>query len=80
MAARPVQISLDSELLARVDRDPQTKKHGRSAFVRDAIELYLAARRRREIDSQIAAAYRGARAELLDEAAAWLEEQSWPEK
>jgi metal-responsive CopG/Arc/MetJ family transcriptional regulator len=80
MSARPVQISLDSDLLARVDRDPQTKKQGRSAFIRDAIELYLAARRRREIDVRIATAYRGERDDLLEEAIAWSEEQAWPEK
>jgi metal-responsive CopG/Arc/MetJ family transcriptional regulator len=56
MAAKPVQISLDRELLARIDRDPQTRKQGRSAFIRDAVEMYLAAKRRRGVDRQIAVA------------------------
>ncbi len=80
MAARPVQISIDAKLLERIDRDPQTKKHGRSAFIRDAVELYLAAKRRRDTDQQIREAYRGASDELLAEAEEWLEEQAWPAK
>lgn len=80
MAGKPVQISLDRELLARVDRDPQTKKQGRSAFIRDAIELYLAAKRRRGVDRQIAFAYRDKSRELLADVEPWLGEQAWPEK
>ena len=80
MAAKPVQISLDTRLLERVDRDPQTRKEGRSAFIRDAIELYLAARRRRTIDAQIFEAYADVDDELLAEATEWMEEQAWPAK
>jgi hypothetical protein len=39
MAAKPVQISIDSALLERVDADPETRARGRSAFVRAAIWL-----------------------------------------
>jgi metal-responsive CopG/Arc/MetJ family transcriptional regulator len=80
MPAKPVQISLDHELLARIDRDPQTKKQGRSAFIRDAVELYLAAKRRRQVDGNIAAAYGGKSRDLLDDVEPWIEEQVWPEK
>lgn len=80
MAARPVQISLDTKLLERIDRDPQTKQQGRSAFIRSAVELYLAAKKRRGIDAQIATAYRGASESMLDDVEPWLEEQAWPEK
>jgi metal-responsive CopG/Arc/MetJ family transcriptional regulator len=61
MAARPVQISIDAELLRQIDADHETRTRGRSAFVRSAIELCLSARRRRQIEAQIAAAYRGRR-------------------
>lgn len=37
MSARSVQISLDANLLAEVDRQPETKQHGRSAFIREAL-------------------------------------------
>jgi metal-responsive CopG/Arc/MetJ family transcriptional regulator len=80
MAAKPVQISIDRELLARIDRDPQTKKQGRSAFIRDAVELYLAAKRRRGVDRQIALAYRDRSRELLADVEPWLGEQAWAEK
>lgn len=80
MPAKPVQISIDRELLARIDRDPQTRQQGRSAFIRDAVELYLAAKRRREVDRQIAAAYRAKSHDLLVDAETWIEEQVWPEK
>ena len=80
MAAKPVQISIDRELLARIDRDPQTKKQGRSAFIRDAVELYLAAKRRRSVDRQIAFAYGDKSRELLADVETWLGEQAWPEK
>ena len=49
MPAKPVQISIDRELLARIDRDPQTEKQWRSAFMRDAVELYLATKHRRDV-------------------------------
>jgi metal-responsive CopG/Arc/MetJ family transcriptional regulator len=80
MAAKPVQISLDRELLARIDRDPQTKKQGRSAFIRDAVEMYLAVKRRRDVDQQIAIAYGDRSRELLADVETWLGEQAWPEK
>jgi metal-responsive CopG/Arc/MetJ family transcriptional regulator len=80
MPAKPVQISIDRELLARIDRDPQTKKQGRSAFVRDAVELYLATKRRRDVDRKIATAYATKSQDLLADAEAWIGEQAWPEK
>jgi len=80
MPAKPVQISLDRELLARIDRDPQTKKQGRSAFIRDAVELYLATKRRRQVDRNIVAAYGSKSRDLLDDVEPWIEEQVWPEK
>lgn len=67
-------------LLARIDRDPQTKQQGRSAFIRDAVELYLAMKHRREVDRQIATAYRARSHELLADAEAWIEAQVWPEE
>ncbi len=78
MPARPVQISLDTELLRRIDADPEVLERGRSAFIRSAIETYLCARRRREIDARIAAAYDGCADEVLEEIADLIGEQAWP--
>jgi metal-responsive CopG/Arc/MetJ family transcriptional regulator len=46
MAAKPVQVSLDQELLRRIDRDPEARKLGRSAFIRNAVSTYLRAKER----------------------------------
>jgi len=80
MPAKPVQVSIDRDLLAQIDRDPQTKKQGRSAFIRDAVKLYLATKHRRDVDRKIATAYAGKSHDLLADAEAWVEEQAWPEK
>jgi predicted transcriptional regulator len=78
MAAKPVQISVDVELLKRIDADPETRKKGRSAFVRSAVTSYLAAKRRRAIDAAIGMAYAGAGEVMEAEVADLLEAQAWP--
>ncbi len=78
MPARPVQISLDTELLRRIDADPEVRERGRSAFIRSAIETYLRARRRQEIDAQLAAAYDGRADEVLEDVSDLIGEQEWP--
>ena len=78
MPARPVQISLDTDLLRRIDAEPEVRERGRSAFIRSAVEVYLYARRRREIDVRIAAAYDGCADDLLQEVSDLLGEQQWP--
>lgn len=80
MSAKPVQISMDEELLERVDADPETLEKGRSAFVRSAIEIYLTAKERQEIDRRIVSAYRGEADAMLDEISDLLGEQVWPEE
>ena len=80
MAARPVQISIDAALLRRVDRDPEARKAGRSAFIRSAIELYLAAKDRRDTDEAIRRAYGGRAGELAAEVEDLMEAQTWPAK
>lgn len=78
MAARPVQISMDTELLLRIDADPEARERGRSAFIRSAVEMYLRARHRRRIDAQITDAYAGSADDLLEEVADMLGGQEWP--
>ena len=69
MSARPVHVSMDTELLRRIDADPEARERGRSAFIRSAVEMYLRARRQREIDAQIANAYADSADDLLEEVA-----------
>ncbi len=78
MAARPVQISIDEQLLQRIDRDPETRKRGRSALVRSAVRLYLDAKQRRATDEAIRRAYEGKADELLAEIAELIGAQAWP--
>ena len=69
---------MDTELLRRIDADPEVRRRGRSSFIRSAVEMYLRAKRRREIDAQIANAYGGQTDELLDEVADMIGTQAWP--
>jgi metal-responsive CopG/Arc/MetJ family transcriptional regulator len=80
MPAKPVQISLDVELLERIDEDPETRAEGRSAFVRKAVEGYLAAKKRRDIDARIAAAYQGKADRAFAEISDLLDAQAWPDE
>lgn len=80
MASKPIQISVDEDLLERIDRDPEVRKQGRSAFIRSAVELYLKAKRRREIDTEIERAYDGCADEMLDEIAGLVGAQAWPDE
>ena len=78
MAARPVQISLDSDLLDQIDADPEARTKGRSAFIRSAVQIYLKAKERREIEERLARAYAGEAGSLLDEVEELIGQQSWP--
>ncbi|MEX2662054.1 MAG: ribbon-helix-helix protein, CopG family [Vicinamibacterales bacterium] len=80
MPAKPVQISLDVDLLERIDEDPETLAEGRSAFVRKAVENYLAAKTRRQIDARIVAAYRGKADAAVAEISDLLDAQAWPDE
>lgn len=78
MPSRPIQISVDEELLQRIDADPEVLEHGRSAFIRAAVRLYLRARERRAVDDAIRSAYAGEADDLLGEIEGLVGGQSWP--
>ena len=78
MPARPVQVSMDTELLRRIDADPEVRQRGRSMFIRSAVEMYLRAKRRQEIDARIASAYAERADELLEEVVDLTGAQEWP--
>jgi metal-responsive CopG/Arc/MetJ family transcriptional regulator len=78
MSAKPVQVSIDLELLRRIDADPETREKGRSAFVRSAVTSYLAARQRKAVDLAIAAAYGDAADAMNAEVSELLDTQAWP--
>jgi len=78
MSAKPVQVSIDTELLRRIDRDPETKARGRSAFIRSAVSSYLEAKRRKNVDAAIRAAYGGVADAMEAEVADLVDGQAWP--
>jgi metal-responsive CopG/Arc/MetJ family transcriptional regulator len=78
MPAKPVQVSIDAELLRRIDRDPETKARGRSAFIRSAVASYLEAKRRKDVDAAIRAAYGGVADAMEGEVAGLVDAQAWP--
>jgi len=80
MASKPVQVSLDSDLLERIDADPETRSQGRSAFVRRAVEHYLDAKRRADIDEALRKGYAGKAADAAEEVDDLIEAQTWPER
>ncbi len=79
LRARTAQVSIDVDLLRRVDAQPETRQRGRSAFVRSAIESYLRTKERREIDEAISAAYGGQADTMAAEVEGLLKAQAWPE-
>ncbi len=78
MAAKPVQVSMDTALLRRIDADPEVRRSGRSALIRSAVELYLAAKERQEIESRLEGAYAGEADALLAEIEELMGDQAWP--
>lgn len=80
MSARSVQISIDEELLARIDRRRDVRRDGRSRFIRRAVELYLEIERRREIDDAYARAYGGDATAFEQEMADLVGAQAWPDE
>jgi len=78
MPAKPVQVSIEAELLRRIDRDPETKAKGRSAFIRSAVSSYLDAKRKKGVDAAIRAAYGDAGDALEAEVADVVDAQAWP--
>lgn len=79
MATKAVQVSMDVELLRRIDAQPETRQRGRSAFVRAAIESYLRSEERRKIDDAISKAYGGEADAMLAEVDGLLDSQAWPD-
>jgi metal-responsive CopG/Arc/MetJ family transcriptional regulator len=76
---KAIQISMDDDLLARLDADEEVRRDGRSAVLRRAANEYLRKRRSRAIAEQYAQAY-GAANGLGTEFGGWEDEGSWPER
>jgi metal-responsive CopG/Arc/MetJ family transcriptional regulator len=75
---KTVQMTLDEELVAEVDRAAAAKGKSRSAFTREALRAALASDRERELERQHRLGYerQPVQPEEFDD---WEAEQVWPE-
>ena len=72
---RAIQITVDEQLLAALDKDEEVLRYGRSAVLRRAVAEYLKRSRRRGI----AEAYRrGYSKQGASEFTGWASEGTWP--
>ncbi len=76
---KTIQITMDEDLLARLDEADEVRRKGRSAVLRQAAREYLARRRRREIARQYRQAY-GADPALGDDFKGWEDEGAWTDE
>jgi metal-responsive CopG/Arc/MetJ family transcriptional regulator len=74
---KAIQVTLDEDLLARLDRDPEVRRDGRSAVLRRAAALYLQQRQAGAIASAYRRAY-GDGAGLGKDFEGWEAEGQWP--
>lgn len=79
MYMKAIQVTLDDELLARLDADEEVRRDGRSAVLRRAASEYLRKRRKRRVADQYAKAY-GDRPGLGAEFEDWEGEGTWLEQ
>ena len=74
---KAIQITVDEELLKRLDEDAAVKANGRSAFFRRAATEYLARARAAEISRSYAEGYSATNG-WTDEESEWLDDEgSW---
>ena len=76
---KPIQITIDDGLLRRIDRDPEAKKNGRSAFIRKAVDEYLRRKRKESIDEAYERGYRE-HPPTEDEFGPWPNALVWPDE
>ena len=74
---KTIQITIDPELLHKIDHDEESIKKGRSAFLRQAVRYYLEQKRLKSISEK----YRSGYTKVLakdDDLTIWEDEQVWP--
>lgn len=76
---KAIQVTLDEDLLKRLDQDEEVKRDGRSAVLRRAADQYLRQRRTRAISADYRRAYGGG-VGLGEEFKGWPTEGVWPEE
>jgi metal-responsive CopG/Arc/MetJ family transcriptional regulator len=76
---KAIQITVDNDLLERLDADREVQELGRSAVFRRAVDAYLRQRHRRDIANAYQKAY-GDGTRKPGEFDGWADEGVWPEK
>lgn len=76
---KAIQVTLDEDLLARLDRDAEVRRDGRSAVLRRAADLYLRQRRAGAIAAAYHRAYDGGGG-LGKGFEGWSTEGTWPDE
>ena len=80
MTSQSIQVSIPRELLREIDGRAETKRVGRSAIIRRALELYLQQVKNQEIDRAYDRAYAGRAEAVDDDFRPLMKRQSWPPK
>jgi hypothetical protein len=74
---KTILITIDPELLHRIDNDEEAIKKGRSAFLRQAVRYYLEQKRLKLISEEYRSGYKDGLAKDGD-LTIWENEQVWP--
>ena len=74
---KPVQILMDEELLAGLDRDDEVQSKGRSKVLRELIAAYLESRREARLDAEYRRGY-GEEMRVAEELDGWGGEGAAP--
>jgi metal-responsive CopG/Arc/MetJ family transcriptional regulator len=74
---KTIQITIDPELLHKIDHDEESIKKGRSAFLRQAVRYYLEQKRLKSISEKYRLGYTQGLAKD-DDLTIWENEQVWP--
>jgi predicted transcriptional regulator len=78
---KAIQVSMDENLLGRLDADDEVRRDGRSAVLRRAVEAYLRRKRRDTIARGYEKAYgRPVGDGLGREWSGWADEGAWPDE
>lgn len=74
---KTIQITIDPDLLHKIDSDEESMKKGRSAFLRQAARYYLEQKRLKSISDKYRSGYTQGLAKD-DDLTIWEDEQVWP--
>lgn len=77
---KPVQISIDTSLLEKIDAEQETRAVGRSAFIANAVLRYLRDKENEQIDEQFRTTLTGEAVRLYSEVEPFLAAQVWPDE